>query len=489
MQTTAGANPGNTVIIKRLQADHGLDGFHPYRPLNADMVREVEKTVTEIFDRLGGVSLLKADKAVYIKPNGVGQQPYAYTRPEVIEAAVRYWFHAGASQVFLFENSTQAALTRLVFQMTGYADLCRRTGAQPIFLDEDETVPFEFMGKDPTSNDNPQGYDRTIFGMPRTVAEKLIQGKDRNLYVSIPKLKTHGMTVVTLGIKNQWGFAPHRHRIDDHNYNLHSKLVDVLSHLRPDVTLIDGVEGTIYGHYPPYALVNKCIRPFKVLIGGLNVAAVDIVGARIFGFKIDDVPHLKLTMERGLGNGVASERDITITGDYTDFDHLDILNEWAEFGGRYPNSLYPDFPDDVPIIKGRDMACMDGCVSAALAGLQLLALDNHGQGGWALVAGKGFNQDEIDSLPGPVLVAGTCAVDEVGDRLVSRLGKRKVYLTPGCCDITAITEALCHVMKVNPMGLAPGLKPVKLADIIIRSKWNRSHGRQINPLCGLIKMR
>ena len=117
--------------------------------------------------------------------------------------------------------------------------------------------------------------------MPRLVHEKLIREKDANLYVSLPKLKTHSMSVVTLGIKNQWGFPIDRDRGPDHNYNLHPKLVDVLSHVRPDVTLIDGVEGTIYGHYPALAVADRCVRPFRVLLGGLNVVAVDIVGAGI----------------------------------------------------------------------------------------------------------------------------------------------------------------------------------------------------------------
>ena len=77
-------------------------------------------------------------------------------------------------KVYLFENSSQAALTRLVFEQAGYAKVGKRTGAKPIYLDEDKTVPYPFAGKGPVSERDPKGYDLTTFGMPRTVAEKLI---------------------------------------------------------------------------------------------------------------------------------------------------------------------------------------------------------------------------------------------------------------------------------------------------------------------------
>jgi uncharacterized protein (DUF362 family) len=96
MKTSENAIPRNTVIIKRLRSDHGQETFTRYLPLNAEMVKEVERNVKEVFDGLGGSSMIKSSGEVYIKPNGVGPQPYVFTRPEVLEAAIRYWFNAGA---------------------------------------------------------------------------------------------------------------------------------------------------------------------------------------------------------------------------------------------------------------------------------------------------------------------------------------------------------------------------------------------------------
>ena len=99
--------------------------------------------------------------------------------------------------------------------MTGYAEVCKRTGSIPVYLDEEPTVPFEFSGKPAASPDCPDGYALTSFGMPCTVAEKLIRDRDSNIYVSMPKLKTHTLTGVSFGVKNQWGFPPHADRGPD----------------------------------------------------------------------------------------------------------------------------------------------------------------------------------------------------------------------------------------------------------------------------------
>jgi uncharacterized protein (DUF362 family) len=478
----------NTVIVKLLRADHGRESFRTFRPLGPEMTAEIGRIVGEIFDALGGRSLLKSSGDVYLKPNVVGANAYVYTRPEVVEAAIRYWFAAGARKVYVFENSTQATYTRLVFEMAGYNALCKRTGAVPIYLDEDEEVPYAFSGKAPKTSD-PRGYELTNFRMPRTVHDKLIQEKAANLYVSLPKLKTHSMSVVTLGIKNQWGFPIHPDRSPDHNYNLHHKIVDVLSYVRPDVTLIEGIEGTIYGHYPALAVADRCVKPFRVLVGGRNVVAVDLVGARIFGKRIEDVPHLKIAIDRGLGRGVQTDNDVTITGDCSSFDDLDLFHEWSQYGGQYPDDLIPEFPPDITIIKGKEMACREGCVNNSLNNLQLLAFDHHGRGGWTMMMGKGFDDDVVAGVNGPVLVVGSCATREIGDRLRQRLGKNQVYFSRECNDLTAIVESMCHLMKLSPLKLAPPINPLRGAILLIQSWAHHSSGRMTNPAANFIKLR
>ncbi len=480
-----GRDRSGFVVVKRLVARHPEDSFTRYRPLGRAMVSAVRRAVREIFDELGGRALLKSSMDVYVKPNAVDARPYTHTRPEVVRTVIEYWFEAGARNVYLFENSTQGNYTRIVFQASGYARICRETGAIPIYLDEARTEVFRFGGKKFVGDGDPEGYERPTFRMPSIVADKLVRGRNENLYISLPKLKTHSMGVVTLGIKNQWGLPTHDCRRFDHNFNLHHKLVDLLEHVRPDVTLIEGVEGTIYGHYPATSLADQCVKPFKVLVGSRNVVAADLVGARIFGFDVQDVPQLKLALERGYGNGIRGTEDIVLSGDLESLDGIDLIGDMPE-EGKYPFDLIDRFPGDVRVVRGAERACREGCVNNPLSGIQVLHADHGGRGGFTLVFGKGHEPETIDEIEGRVLVVGPCAVKETSQGLIERLGRRNVYLSKHCNDLCAVTEALFHLMKVNPTELAY-LGPFRSVYPYLVARLKRSSSRVPHLLSHLVK--
>jgi uncharacterized protein (DUF362 family) len=473
------------VVVKRLDAPHPEESFTRYRPLGPAMVSEVVQKIGDCFEELGGRSLLKSSGDVYIKPNAVDARPYTHTRPEVVRAAIEYWFDAGARNVHLFENATQGNYTRIVFTANGYADVCRKTGAKPVYLDEGETEVFQFRGKKEVEGRGPEGYERTAFHMPRLVADKLIRARNQNLYVSLPKLKTHSMGVVTLGIKNQWGLPAHGCRRFDHNFNLHHKLVDLLEYIQPDVTLIEGVEGTIHGHYPATSLADQCVKPFRVLVGSRNVVAADLVGARIFGFDQGDVPHLELALERGYGDGVRRPEDVVLSGDLESLDGIDLVGDLPA-GEKYPFDLIDHFPSDVQLVRGSQRACREGCVNNPLSGVQVFHADHGGRGGFTLVFGKGHDPQAIDAIEGRVLVVGPCAVEEVSGRLIERLGRRNVYLSRYCNDICAVTEALFHLMKVNPTELTY-LGPVRSVYPYFTARLMRSSSRVPHLLSHVVK--
>ncbi|MBQ6076257.1 MAG: DUF362 domain-containing protein [Lachnospiraceae bacterium] len=462
-----------TVYVRHLDAPYREGTRTKFRPLTEEMKAEIRRAVWEIFDKAGGSGLLKSSRKVFLKPNGIDGQPYCYTRPELVETVIDYWNRHGAEKVFLFENSTQSNATRLVYAVTGYDAVCRRTGAKPVYLDEEKTVPFEFKGRK-SVQDDPDGYFVTTFEMPRFVVKNLIEDLDKNLYISLPKLKTHSMAGVTLGVKNQWAFPAQPSRGFDHNYNLHHKLADVLSYVRPDFTLIEGVEGTIYGHYPVTALADEAVLPLKVLVAGKNVVAADIVGARIFGLGLDDVPHLKDAVERGLSEGVRGPEDIEIDGDI------------SMYGTKQPTDLYDYYPPDVKVMVGKERCCKQGCMNNPLTLLQILYGDHGGKGGWTLIIGKGHDPAEIDALPGPVLIAGDCAIREVADRLIARLGRKNVFLSHKCNSLAETAAGMFYLMKVDPMEFAP-INPLKALRCLALSKLHGSTALVPSPFSNKIK--
>ncbi|MBO4873559.1 MAG: DUF362 domain-containing protein [Lachnospiraceae bacterium] len=462
-----------SVIVRHLNAPYQEESRTHFKPLGEEMVREIKAAVAEIFDKSGGERMLKSSREVFIKPNGIDGQPYCYTRPELVEAVIEYWKAHGAKKIWLFENSTQSNATRLVFAVIGYDKICKRTGAVPVYLDEDKTVSYEFKGQKSVAED-PDGYFVTRFDMPKFVVKHLIEDRDKNLYISLPKLKTHSMAGVTLGVKNQWAFPAQPSRGFDHNYNLHHKLADVLSYVRPDFTLIEGVEGTIYGHYPVTALADKAVLPLKVLVAGKNVVATDMVGARIFGLTLDDVPHLKDAVERGYSEGVKHLEDIEIDGDISGFKE------------KYPYDLYDYYPKDVKILKGKTRCCKQGCQNNPLTLLQICYGDHKGTGGWTLIMGMGHDPAEIDAIEGKVLICGDCAIKEVSERLINRLGKKNVFLSHKCNSLAETAAAMFYLMQVNPMEFAP-INPVKALSCLVLSKLHGSTALVPSPFSNKFK--
>ena len=411
-----------------------------------DTKQGIQSAVEEVFSHLKKTDpILKSSKEVYIKVNGIDFKKHAFTSPEVLKAVIVYLNNLGA-KVYVMENSTQANLTRIVFEITGFKDVCEKTGAKIIYLDEEETKTFEFKGK-PSAVDDPKGYNLKNFRLPKTIV-KIMDNRDSIAYINIPKLKTHSMARVTLGIKNQWGYPQHEDRGKDHNYNLHSKLVDVYEYIRPDITIIDGIEGTIHGHYPPTAFEDRLVKQFNILIGGRDTLAVDVVGARIFGLTLDEVPHLKIAYERGLGEGNLSKIDV-IGKD---------LNDYKE---KYEWNLLQEFPEDVKIVKGRDLVCLEGCQNNTLATLQVFAYDypEKFNGGWFLIMGKGHDENLVENLKSEGytkgLVAGYCAINEVGDKLKEAFGKRKVFFSGDCNNLAETVKAELKLSTMTVFDLLP----------------------------------
>ena len=412
-----------------------------------DTNQGIKSAVNRIFNQIesAGGTILKKSKEVYIKVNGINFKKHTYTSPEVLEAVIGFLKERGA-KVFVMENSTQANITRVVFTVTGYKEICEKAGAKIIYLDEEDTFNYEIKYK-PSAEEVPGGYNLKTYRLPQTVT-KIIENRDSVTYINLPKLKTHSMTVVTLGIKNQWGFPQHADRGKDHNYNLHSKLVEVYDVIKPDITIIDGIEGTIHGHYPPTAWEDQHIIPFNILIGGRDTLAVDIVGARIFGLTIDEVPHLKIAYERGLGEG--------------DLNKIKVIGKDLEaYKEKYEWDLLQKFPENVKIIKGKELLCREGCQNNPLSLLQWLAFDypEKFKGGWFIVMGKGHNEDIIDQLKAEGytkgLVAGYCAIEEVGQKLRKEFGRRKVFFSGACNNLADTTTAELKLSGMSALDLVP----------------------------------
>ncbi len=397
----------------------------------ADTRLGIAPAVSTVFEHFGGGGkLLCSSRDVYIKVNAVGLESYVYTDPEVLRQTIIYFQKCGARTIYVIENCTQANFTRLVFQAIGYLKICKETGAIPVFLDETPAIPI-FL----------EGIEEFI-DISRFVFERLIEKSAENLYLSLPKLKTHSMSQVTLSIKNQFGLVHQRSRIADHNYRIHQKFADIYRVLRPNFALIDGLIATTHGHYPTTYNAGKCVVPMDLLIGGSDPLATDVVASALMGFGLTDVRHLELSNATGIGQG--------------DIAQINIINKplFEARKKRLTCELLDDYPPDIIFLRGRERCCKEGCRRNTETVVEMLYRDHGGKGGFTILMGKGIDKQAVDMITGRVHIAGSCAIQDYSVALQARLGKRNVTMSPGCNDLALTVYGLCKNMRVNQVRLS-----------------------------------
>ncbi len=375
--------------------------------------------------------ILKSSKQVYLKVNGVHFARHCYVDTKVLRATIEYLYAKGAEKVYVMEDSTIGNVTRLVFDLIGYKKVCEETGAKPVYLDEDKAQSIKLKSS-------------TFVRLPKTIA-RIAEHKDTVTYIDLAKLKSHNATVVTLGMKNQYGFLSHADRKSNHDENIHSVIVDLYEYIKPDFTVIDGTEA-VSGEMPVLAFEDKLIRKLGILIGGTDTVAADVVGARILGYQTDQVPHLKIAQERSLGE--TNLNSITILGRRLD-----------SFVGKSDWSIVNEFPKDVKVVRGIQKLCREGCEINTLIAVQTLVYDYGGEGGFFVIMGKGFEDDIITQLKNAGfsrgLIAGHCAVEELENKLIDEFGRKNIYVSDSCCNIAETVNSLVKLTKLSTFDLIP----------------------------------
>jgi len=426
----------------------------------ADTANGLPAAFDAIFAPYGGIAkVIPAGSKVHLKPNGVHFSAGMHTDPAVVDALLAYLSDHGYRRLALMENSTHGVSTRLVVAVNGYAAIARRHGAEPVYLDEGGTVPYTLEGEE------------APIRIPRRLYESFIDPSRRpgNFYLSLPKLKTHSMTTMTLGVKNQQAFPIDADRMHFHNHEtLHLRLARLYRMVQPDFCIIEGVTAIFNGHVPPTALLKESSVQFNVLIGGQDTLAVDTVGCKVMGYAIEEVEHLRLVAEWGLGEG--------------QLDRIEVIGDLGRFRKRYPYVLLHRFHPDVRIVEGRERACVEGCKGNAECALEIMSNDYPSQGGFTIVFGKGFDEADLEGLPGDILVVGTCAIDERASDLRRRYPNRRIIEVNAHNDLRGITAGLATLMKVRPMAMVP-LNPLRSLWILLQAKLRGLNSR-MPPLFG-----
>jgi len=247
----------------------------------------VYNAVKKSIDLLGGIEkFVKPGMNVLIKPNLLTvSQPEAavVTNPEVVRAVVRLAHKAGA-------------IVSVGDAPGGYGknidDIFEESGLRHIASEEG----FELV-KFTTAN--------FVEGIP--IAKQVF---DADLVISVPKLKTHCVTVMTGAIKNTFGTVTGLYKAECHSRapkedDLAKILVKVHSIVKPGLTVVDGIVG-MEGDGPS----GGSPRAMNVVISGTDPVAIDSCIAKIIGLDPLNVAVTKRAYEAGLGEADLSKIEI-----------------------------------------------------------------------------------------------------------------------------------------------------------------------------------
>lgn len=401
----------------------------------------IKSAIDKAFTQFEGITKYITSGKIIIKVNGVHFTDYSYTDPQVLDAVIKTFIENGVepSKIYVIESCTSGLFTRMVFKISGLLEICKNNGVNIIYMDEGPKEKIE-LGKD-------EKYEVEI---AKFVYDELVnkENRNKNIYIEIPKLKTHWCTKVTLGIKLQLGILRDVSKAYKHHYYHEERLVDIFEVFKPDLCIVDGIHGIAVGPCPPQNpdILPEYIYDYNLILASNDIVALDAVGAKLLGLDNLEVPTTRIAHERNLGMGDIDKIQI-VTIPEKDVDTLVQKVPWE---------LRKIFPDNVDILYGEDLACYEGCVGLTLIYLELLTLENpelKENASFTLLFGKGFNKDKLKNLKEPVCLVGSCCVEELGEFIKSNYND--IYEVNLCGNLGQYCNLVFTVTGIDPLSQVP----------------------------------
>lgn len=271
---------------------------------------DIVKSLQKAMEHHGGMeAVVPSGATVMIKPNFTAALPPetgASCDPKIVLELARLALKAGASKVLIAEGIG----TGLVYlkDVKGLKEISEIRGVKVIDLNDEPTEVITV--KDPLVVEQ--------FEVPRVVMEC-------DVMINLAKLKVHPQSNFSLSMKNMMGALPGRsfrnpqeakrqgyltpiipgggkkifHDLarDRGIEHMQNAFVDLNAVIPSHLTVIDGMYG-MEGKGSPVR--GKPVK-MDLLIVGIDLVAVEAVGAALMGFDPLSLPYLSRAVEKGLG--------------------------------------------------------------------------------------------------------------------------------------------------------------------------------------------
>lgn len=261
----------------------------------------VQQAIRNVLRLLGGITnFIQPNSTVLVKPNllmSKSPESGITTHPEVVRAVIRILKEIdckivvgdGPSVFFQYIENVDK-----VYDITGIKKVCQQENVALVNFDK-----RRMHNKFPLT----------------TMLDEC------DYLISLPKFKTHELTLITGAIKNLFGLVSGTYKTELHkNYfapaDFAKILVDIYQEAKPHLTIIDGILA-MEGDGPA---TSGMTRQLNLLLAGSDCVALDSVIAKIMGITQEEVLTTKEAALRNLGEAQLDK--IKIEGE--DIDQLNI---------------------------------------------------------------------------------------------------------------------------------------------------------------------
>ena len=225
-------------------------------------------------------------KTVVLKPNVVDYIPgnAINTHPLLVVAAAESFRRLGAKSVVVAEGPGHQRDTQLVLSQSGYEQCLRDEKIRFVNLNRDDLIRTPLHASYTGMRD---------LWLPRTVL-------DADFLVSMPKIKAHHWSGVTLSMKNMFGVVPGARygwpKNILHWKGIQESILDLCATVPIRFVIADGIVA-MEGNGP----LNGTARPLETIVLADDPVAADATCARLMGFHPQQIVHVR-EGSRFLGN-------------------------------------------------------------------------------------------------------------------------------------------------------------------------------------------
>jgi len=255
---------------------------------------DIRSAVDKTFSFFGGIeNVIKKESKVLLKPNFLKEsspRKCIVTHPAVIEAVAEAVLEAGAIPI-IGDSPAFGSVAKIASRL-GLDKFAEKNGIDIIELDKPRKVSIDCGGKD---------FFLSVSG----------QALDVDAIINLPKLKVHVQVLFTAGVKNLYGCVSGKQKAWRHlqsNNNLEwytEMLIANYQLVKPVFTIVDAV--TAMEEKGPTGGKPKDV---SLLVGGIDVIAVDRVVTELLSVCPDDVPILRAAKRLGIGEQDLSKIEI-----------------------------------------------------------------------------------------------------------------------------------------------------------------------------------